>query len=210
MAATDYSSLYKLCEHPDIVDIVAVQSLLSSSSPSTRTQLISYQNEDGRTPLYAACQSGHHQVVEILLAAGTNKETPDKYGWELLHAACWNGHHQVVEMLLGAGANKETLTKCGSTPLHVACEGGHNQAVELLLAAGVNKETLNYSRKKPIDVAGTGWGVKEENKQKVIKLLSSPLLPSRVSQIQSRIAQIRQRLNAKSSLPSPSPSPSPV
>src|SRR3989338_8422825 len=144
MAATDYSSLYKLCEHPDIVDIVAVQSLLSSSSPSTRTQLISYQNEDGRTPLYAACQSGH------------------------------------------------------------------NQAVELLLAAGVNKETLNYSRKKPIDVAGTGWGVKEENKQKVIKLLSSPLLPSRVSQIQSRIAQIRQRLNAKSSLPSPSPSPSPV
>src|SRR3989338_796501 len=177
MAATDYSSLYKLCEHPDIVDIVAVQSLLSSSSPSTRTQLISYQNEDGRTPLYAACQSGHHQVVEILLAAG---------------------------------ASKESLTKCVSTPLHVACEGGHNQAVELLLAAGVNKETLNYSRRKPIDVAGTGWGVKEENKQKVIKLLSSPLLPSRVSQIQSRIAQIRQRLNAKSSLPSPSPSPSPV
>ena len=117
LAALDYSSLYKLCEH---LDIPAIQSLLSSSSPSTRTFLFSYQNKYGWTPLYRACVYGHLQIVEMLLVAGTNKETPNKHGCTPLHVACKAGHDRVVLMLLSAGANKETPNNDGKTPLWFA------------------------------------------------------------------------------------------
>src|SRR3989338_7852604 len=133
MAATDYSSLYKLCDRSDTVGIPAIQSLLSSSSPSTRTQFLAYQDIYCWTPLHAACHRGHHQVVEMLLAAGANKDTPDKNGSTPLYVACWNGHHRVVEMLLVSGATKETPAKSGQTPLSAACEYGHHQFVEMLL-----------------------------------------------------------------------------
>src|SRR3989338_10165033 len=125
MAATDYSSLLNLC-NCDTVDIPAIQSLLFSSSPSALTQFLSYQhpsewrNPDGWTPLHAACFNGHHQVVQLLLAAGTNKETPDMHGRKPLDTASSRGHLQIVEMLLAAGTNQDTPNKDGWTPLNVA------------------------------------------------------------------------------------------
>ena len=107
MSTTDCSSLYKLCNSLS-VDIPAIQSLLSSSSPSTRTQLLSYQDSDGQTPLHVACENGHHQIVEMLLTAGANIAAQDNYGQTPLHVAHQNGNHQVVELLLSAGANQET------------------------------------------------------------------------------------------------------
>src|SRR3989338_7095422 len=139
MAATDYSSLYKLCDRSDTVGIPAIQSLLSSSSPSTRTQFFSYQDIYCWTPLHAACHRGHHQVVEMLLAAGANKDTPDKNGSTPLYVACRNGH-QVVELLLTTGAYKETPRNDGQALLNVACRNGHYQVVEMLLASGATKE----------------------------------------------------------------------
>ena len=35
--------------------------------------LIKYMlNQDGRTPLYKACEEGHNEVIKILLKAGAN------------------------------------------------------------------------------------------------------------------------------------------
>src|SRR3989338_3156361 len=153
MAATDYSSLYKLCDRSDTVGIPAIQSLLSSSSPSTRTQFLAYQDIYCWTPLHAACHPGHHQVVEMLLTAGAYTETPRNDGQALLNVACRNGHYQVVEMLLASGATKEIPSEYGWTPLFTACQYGHHQVVEILLAAGASKATPTNDGCTPLLVA---------------------------------------------------------
>ncbi|MEZ0208579.1 MAG: ankyrin repeat domain-containing protein, partial [Candidatus Paceibacterota bacterium] len=91
MIATDDSSLYKLCAL-DTGDMPATRSLLSSASASTLTRYLSYRDLDGCTPLLAACRNGQHQIVEMLLVAGANKETPSQDGWTPLHHACLYGH----------------------------------------------------------------------------------------------------------------------
>src|SRR3989338_6798246 len=94
----------------------------------------------GCTPIHVAAQCGHHQVVEMLLASGANKDAATNMGCTPIYEAALNGRHQVVEMLLAAGANKDAQskiidakTKNKSTPISIAALiRGHHQLVELL------------------------------------------------------------------------------
>ena len=51
-----------------------------------------YVDELGRTPLMAASQNGHVEVVGMLLAAEANANTADDTGSTALHWASFNGH----------------------------------------------------------------------------------------------------------------------
>ena len=83
---------------------------------------------------------GHYRVVEMLLAAGANKETATKAGcWTPLIIACRSGHLQVVGILLAAGANLETQDEFGLNPLWNACLRPHNvPLIRMLLDVGAN------------------------------------------------------------------------
>ena len=106
----------------------------------------------GSTPLIVACEKGHCEVVELLLAhpeTDVNK-TMSVNGSTPLTMACWKGHNKVVELLLAhpmTDVNKTmTMTnswdlECqatGATPLIIACKEGHERVVQLLLS---NPET---------------------------------------------------------------------
>ena len=102
----------------------------------------------GSTPLIVACEKGHCEVVELLLAhpkTDVNK-TMSVNGSTPLTMACWKGHYKVVELLLAhpmTDVNKTmTMTnswdlECqatGATPLIIACKEGHERVVQLLLS----------------------------------------------------------------------------
>ena len=115
----------------------------------------------GSTPLIVACEKGHCEVVELLLAhtkTDVNK-TMSVNGSTPLTMACWKGHNKVVELLLAhpmTDVNKTmTMTnswdlECqatGATPLIIACTEGHERVVQLLLShpeTKVNQATTDY------------------------------------------------------------------
>ena len=124
-------------------------------------------NEDGWTALQLAAQSGHHEVVKVLLARvllpkrlqsdETTPTTPSsisesemaqravsaiggKWSRTALHLAAAEGHSKVVELLL-PHCSESTLNAADSshfTALSLAARGGHLLVVQLLLAEHPN------------------------------------------------------------------------
>ena len=51
----------------------------------------------GATPLQAAVQEGHAEVVRELIAAGADIEARDERGVAVMHLAAGNGHEAVLQ-----------------------------------------------------------------------------------------------------------------
>ena len=60
--------------------------------------------EDGRTPLYVACQNCHVDAVWLLLDNGAEVDRANEGGGTPLYVACQNGHVDAVRLLLDNGA----------------------------------------------------------------------------------------------------------
>ena len=60
---------------------------------------------DGRTPLYAACESGNAECVRLLIRAGASLESKRNDDTTPLIVAAYFGHESVVELLLEQGAS---------------------------------------------------------------------------------------------------------
>lgn len=93
--------------------------------------------EAGATALYMAAQTGHADIVKILLAARANpNKTVTEDSFSPLWVAARMGHAPVVRLLLNAGASVDQRTAQGDTPAMIAAEEGHRDIVDLLAKAG--------------------------------------------------------------------------
>ena len=128
-------------------DIVRVQELLKS------TPVDEQESTFGATPLYAASENGHAEVVKLLLAAGVDKDKAMHGGTTPLDIASFNGHAEVVKLLLAAGADKDKARQDGTTPLWAASFNGHAEVVKLLLAAGADKDKASQYGTTPLYAA---------------------------------------------------------
>ncbi|KAH8592638.1 ankyrin repeat-containing domain protein, partial [Bisporella sp. PMI_857] len=89
-------------------------------------------NKSGWTPLNSACDSGHLEIVQLLLEKGADLAVANKSGWTPLNSACDSGHLEIVQLLLEKGADLAVANKSGWTPLHAACNSGHLEVVRLI------------------------------------------------------------------------------
>lgn len=76
--------------------------------------------DDGRTPLHAAAERGHKNMVTLLLNHGAFVNPRDNEGDTPLHLAAAAGHDKTVRILLADGADSTIRNKAGETPLDVA------------------------------------------------------------------------------------------
>ncbi len=68
-----------------------------------RAQLDTH-DEDGLTPLHVAARAGHVSILELLVAAGADKDALDKSGGSPLHWAVATAHDSCAMRLIDAGA----------------------------------------------------------------------------------------------------------
>jgi uncharacterized protein len=83
--------------------------------------------------LYIACETGHLEVVRLLVDAGANVDKWDKGDDTPLSIASQEGHYEIVRLLVDAGAD---LDNDVGRPLESARRCHHDDIVEMLRRAG--------------------------------------------------------------------------
>jgi hypothetical protein len=89
-----------------------------------------------KTPLHAAAENGHAEMIQLLLSKGADVNARTASGYTPLHLAAKNGHGLCARILLDAGANVNAQSDNGETPLYLAAGNGHGEMVQLLVARG--------------------------------------------------------------------------
>ncbi|KAL1524336.1 hypothetical protein AB1Y20_019235 [Prymnesium parvum] len=116
--------------------------------------LLDWKNEQGVTPLHAACQEGHAECARLLLENGATVDVlADGIGDTPLHTACRFGREHCVALLLewGASVSRRGVAH-GETALHVASRIGSHQCVRLLLEAHAETEATDNEGATPLIV----------------------------------------------------------
>ena len=120
-----------------------------------KPELVNAYSEDGYQPLGLAAYFGHDKIVEYLIKAGAEVNSPSKnpLGVTPLQSAVAGGHLEITRMLLTAGASPNVRERGGYTPLHTAAHNGNVEIVRSLLFGGANLEAKSDQKETPLDMA---------------------------------------------------------
>jgi len=105
---------------------------------------LNWKNKDLLTPLRAAVDKNHIDVVELLLKFGANINSIDCVGQTALHRCAQNNNPQICQLLLRHGADPNISSLHGYTPLQMGSES-IQQIIHDYIAS-----QLNASCSKPI------------------------------------------------------------
>ena len=113
----------------------------------------------------AACR-GHTASVELLIRAGANVKTTDRYGWAPLSWACWisdasnnYARNRIARMLCDAGADVNYYCSRGenkSPPIVYASAHGNLECVQMLCDAGADVNIFDGSDRTAMAKAKKG------------------------------------------------------
>jgi ankyrin repeat protein len=88
-----------------------------------------------------ASDTGHVEVVKLLLEKSADMSVASNEGWTPLSSASRSGNIDVVKLLLKKGADVTVANIGGWTPLYLASDGGHLEVVKLLLEKGAEADS---------------------------------------------------------------------
>ena len=120
-----------LCRAASIGDIHTVLAQLQRGCAVNAWE----QGETHRyTPMIAAAENGHTDIIELLIAAGADVNLSDGQGRSALYCAATHGRANVVGLLLREeNIRSDEKMLDGTTAFHQAAAGGHVAAAEVLL-----------------------------------------------------------------------------
>ncbi|MBL8723484.1 MAG: ankyrin repeat domain-containing protein [Planctomycetes bacterium] len=121
---------------------------------------IDFADDRGTTPLLAAVDGAHGEVVDLLLRAGADpNRSGGSFGQPPLHLAAMRGQLDMLDRLLRANARVDAVaTKPpfdDATPLMAAVRMGHLEAARRLLAAGADRSLRSPGQRTALDFADT-------------------------------------------------------
>ena len=143
---------YQDKEDPDQLTILMAAILKQSVSLVTllleRGANPNTTDNKGRSPLFVACDLGHHELASLLLynqCAG-GSANPNFPGVPIqkcaLWTACMRDHLDLVNLLVNNKANPDLIYEDGCHLVQKAHEKGHYEVVRLLLESGANPSAL--------------------------------------------------------------------
>ena len=121
-----------------------VRLLLDSSEIDSR------DSPDGSSALAVAVRNGRDSVVDVLLAAGANVDSKDRYGETCLHVA--RGKQMLCKILPESRyVNQQCVER--KTPLHRALEAGDVEVAKMLLDYGADPRIADLYGRNALVVA---------------------------------------------------------
>lgn len=87
----------------------------------------------GMTPLFAACQKGHYNVVKFLYDSGAELNRAANDGTTALHYAVSSNWLDIVKFLVENGANVARKSSKGYTPIDYAPAPSHDEVYNYLI-----------------------------------------------------------------------------
>jgi ankyrin repeat protein len=103
--------------------------------------------------IHEAAANGNIEAVKQHIAAGTDVNVKNEFGWTPLYYAAWGGHKEIVELLIAKGADVNKDDDDESTPLHYAALKGQKEIAELLIAKGADVNAVGDLGRTPLDLA---------------------------------------------------------
>ena len=102
---------------------------------------VNLPDDDGYTPLMAACDVGNKKIITLLLDRKANVNAVElHYGMSALQALCTNGDEALFDLLVERGADVNHIDKYGGNCLEEAAFYGNKAIVEKLKAKGVTTQ----------------------------------------------------------------------
>jgi ankyrin repeat protein len=143
-------------------EIATLQKLLQQHAAVNAAQ------PDGTTALHWAAHWNDAEAVSLLIAAGADAKTANRYGATPLSEAASLGNAAIIEQLLKAGADPNTRTTAdGETVLMTSARAGNLDAVNALLGHGANVNAQETYRNQ----TALMWAAAEHHPQVVKALL---------------------------------------
>ena len=118
-------------------------------------RLLNWADPLGRTAAWIAADSGSMEVLEVLLEASADIETPGPGQRSCLQRACFHGHLEVVESLLNREIRRQVQAtdEQGATAFFAACHEGHVEIAKLLAGRGASIDATASDGSSPLFVA---------------------------------------------------------
>ena len=122
-----------------LVDLVRAGDLAAARSwIAAHKRDVDQPAPDGTTALHWASQSGHRELVTLLLAAGANANATSRLGVPPLMPAVVRGDAAIVQALVRAGAKADRRLPSGQTLLMLAARTGDAPTLRVLLESGAD------------------------------------------------------------------------
>ncbi|XP_046569725.1 ankyrin repeat and KH domain-containing protein mask-like isoform X2 [Haliotis rubra] len=110
------------------------------------------------TPVMAAVDEGHRDMVELLLSRGADVSLVDEDGNNTLHLACYGGDQGTVELILSQNVlDVNCRGERNMTPVMMAAERGHRDVMELLLSRGADVSLVDGGGNNILHLACQGY-----------------------------------------------------
>ncbi len=113
-------------------------------------------DELGRTPLTAAIQAGHKEIISYLMEKGAEVDWADEEGRTPLIFATARGDNDTVKRLLEKGVDVNRRDYIGNTALVVAAVKGHSHIFKMLLEKGADPHAKNNFNANLVHAAVVG------------------------------------------------------
>lgn len=127
------------------------------------TKEVNSVNEDGKTGLYTAVESGDVETAKKLIKLGADTNIVDKMGQTPLHKAAALAMFELVKLLINNGAKLNAQQEDGYTPLMYSALTARvvidrevvdetKKIIEYLLLHGADKNMTNSNGQKAADI----------------------------------------------------------
>ena len=90
----------------------------------------------GGSALHAAIETRDAETVRILVEAGTDVDSKNRFGDPALHRAILKGDSEIVRILIDAGANANITNAYSDSALSLAVHEGNKEILQILVKAG--------------------------------------------------------------------------